>query len=317
MSATKLRTAAEPISSATYRRGVLLVAGSMLAWSSAGLFARLVATDPWTTLFWRSVFAAASLVLYLAVRNGSQTWAGFRRLGAAGWAMGACFAASMVCFINALAYTSVATVLVFQAAAPLFAAALAWMLLRESVSGHKLAAIAITMAAVLFIVMGSGAGQLAGSVLSAGMGVTYAATIVLARYRADVPTTEATVVGVVLVAMLTASFARFSVPLGEMAMLAGFGIVQMGLALVLFTDGVRLIPAADAGLISVLEAVLAPLWVWLAFGENPGWRTLAGGTVVLAAVVFTAWREARDRGSEGSGRTAEQVARTGRARRPG
>jgi drug/metabolite transporter (DMT)-like permease len=43
----------------------------------------------------------------------------------------------------------------------------------------------------------------------------------------------------------------------------------------------------------VLEAVLAPLWVWLAFGENPGWRTLAGGAVVLVVEVGTAWHEAR------------------------
>jgi drug/metabolite transporter (DMT)-like permease len=278
--------------STSYQRGVLLVAGAMLAWSSAGVLARLVTTDPWTTLFWRSLYAAFALGLYLLWRDGASVGANIRRLGVAGWAMGACFGASMIFFINALAYTSVAAVLVFQAAAPLFAAALAWLLMRERVSGPKLLAIGVSIVAMLFIVADGDRGRLVGNLLSLGMGLTYAGTVVLARKRRDVPTTEATFVGIIMVALCAAPFAQMVVPPGEMGLLAGFGIVQMGLALVMFTAGVRLIPAADAGLISILEAVLAPLWVWLAFGENPGWRTLVGGCVVLVVVVFTAWREA-------------------------
>lgn len=278
---------------AVYRRGVLLVAGAMLAWSSAGILARLVATDPWTTLFWRSIYAGASLMAWLVWRDGRRALAGFARLGLVGWAMGACFGASMICFINALTYTSVAAVLVFQAAAPLFAAAFAWILLREPVARGKVLAIVVCFAAILFIVGDGAAGKLVGNLLSLAMGLTYAASVVLARGRADVPTTEATVVGIAMVALASAPFASFHVPGPEMALLAGFGVVQMGLALVMFTTGVRLIPAADAGLISVLEAVLAPLWVWLLLGENPGMRTLAGGAVVLVVVVGTAWREAR------------------------
>ncbi len=278
---------------ATYRRGVLLVAGAMLAWSTAGLLARLIDTDPWTTLFWRSVYATLSLGCYLAWRDGRTFFAGFRRLGLTGWAMGGCFGASMVFFINALAHTSVAAVLVFQAAAPLFAAALAWILLRERVSAAKLAAIAVCLAAMLFIVADADPGHLTGNLLSFGMALTYSASVVLARLRTDVPTTEATFVGVVMVILVSAPFAILTVSPHEMVLFAGFGIVQMGLALVMFTTGVRLIPATDAGLISILEAVLAPVWVWFAFGENPGWRTLIGGAVVLAAVLLTAWHEAR------------------------
>ena len=70
----------------------------------------------------------------------------------------------------------------------------------------------------------------------------------------------------------------------------------MGLGLLLFTAGVRLIPAADAGLITVLEVILAPVWVWLALGEDPGTRAMVGGTIVLAAVIaHTVFRKAGDR----------------------
>ncbi|HEY0419766.1 MAG TPA: DMT family transporter, partial [Acetobacteraceae bacterium] len=143
---------------AIWRAGAALVTGAMLVWSSAGVLSRLVGTDPWTTLFWRSVFAGAALLLYLAWRDGRGMAGNFRRLGKAGLALTACFAVSMICFINALALTTVAAVLVFQAAAPLFAAGLAWLVLRERVSPVKLAAILATLGGVTLMVSGPGAG---------------------------------------------------------------------------------------------------------------------------------------------------------------
>ncbi len=271
---------------ATWNRGALLVAGATLVWSSAGLLARWVHTDPWTTLFWRSIFAFLALVAWLVLREGRALPARFAGLGLAGWAMAACFAISMITFITALNMTTVAAVMMFQAAAPLFAAVLAWLFLHERVGRQKLLAIVATLAGVGVMVSGGqGQGWLAGNLLSFVMGLTFAGTIVLARARADVPTTEATCLAVVMVMAVAAPFARFSLAADDMLLLASFGVVQMGLALIMFTTGVRLLPAADAGLISVLEAVLAPLWVWLAFDEDPGPRTLLGGAIVIAAVV--------------------------------
>jgi drug/metabolite transporter (DMT)-like permease len=258
------------------------------------VLARWVDVDPWTTLFWRSVFAAASLLAYLVWRDGARWTDGFRRLGRVGVAMGLCFAASMICFINALALTTVAAVLVFQAAAPLFAAVLAYFFLHERVTRRTAIAIALTMLGVGLIVSSSGdAGRMWGNLISAVMGLTYALTVVLARMERHVPTTEATLLGVLVVALVSAPMARFAVPAQDMALLAVFGVFQMGLALIMFTTGIRLIPSADAGLISVLEAVLAPIWVWLVFREDPGTLTLIGGAVVIAAVTWAATAERR------------------------
>ena len=88
-----------------------------------------------------------------------------------------------------------------------------------------------------------------------------------------------------LTCLVTLPFAELAVAPGDLALLALFGVGQMGLGLVMFTAGVRLIPAADAGLITVLEVILAPIWVWLAFGENPGVRAMLGGVIVLGAVI--------------------------------
>ena len=241
------------------------------------------------------MFAGLALLSYLRWRDGRSAWRGFCRLGPAGAAMAVCFAVSMICFITALSLTTVAAVLVFQAAAPMFAAVLARIFLEERVGGLKLVAILVTLGGVVFMVAGAqGTGGLWGNMLSAVMGITFAATIVLARAEPDVPTTEATCVAVVLVGITSLPFAKLAVGGSDLMLLALFGVGQMGVALVMFTTGVRLIPSADAGLLSVLESVLAPLWVWIVLGEDPGRNTLIGGAVVIGAVIAAARLDGAD-----------------------
>jgi DME family drug/metabolite transporter len=57
---------------------------------------------------------------------------------------------------------------------------------------------------------------------------------------------------------------------------------------VLFTRGAQLIPASEAGLIALLETVLAPLWVWLALAERPSAHALLGGAIILGALAVNA-----------------------------
>ncbi len=48
---------------------------------------------------------------------------------------------------------------------------------------------------------------------------------------------------------------------------------------------------ALVAMLTLLETVLGPLWVWLVIGEEPGGRTLIGGAIVIGALfVHAAWR---------------------------
>jgi drug/metabolite transporter (DMT)-like permease len=274
------------IARAQYRRGALLVAGAALAWSSAGLIARTASTDAWTTLFWRSIYACLFLLLYVTWRDGRAGLAAFRKLDRTGIGVAVSFAVSMFTFITALEQTAVADVIIFQAAAPFIAAILGWIWLGERLSGRSLAAIMASVIGILVMLSDSvGKGRLFGDFLSLIMGTSFAVMIVMARRRRDVPMTAATCLATALVALVTAPFASFAVTPLDMLLLVLFGIGQMGLGLVMFTAGVRLMPAADAGLVSTLEVILMPLWVWLVFGEDPGAQALIGGGIVLAAVI--------------------------------
>jgi drug/metabolite transporter (DMT)-like permease len=286
---------------AQYRRGALLVAGAALAWSSAGLITRATATDAWTTLFWRSVFSTIFLVVYIALRDRGRAVTAFRALGLPGLGIAVSFGTSMMCFIIALKETAVANVLIFQAAAPFVAAVLAWLWLRERISPSSALAILATAIGIAVMVSDSVAkGRLWGDLVSAVMGISFAVMIVLARRYRDVSTTSAMCLATALTTLAALPFAHLAVTPGDLALLALFGVGQMGLGLVMFTAGVRLIPAADAGLITVLEVILAPIWVWLAFGEDPGRRAVIGGAIVLAAVIAHTIFEKRAIGAAGA-----------------
>ena len=101
----------------------------------------------------------------------------------------------------------------------------------------------------------------------------------------------ATCASQVLVVLACAPFVSLgSVSRSDWTILAALGVGQMGLGLAFLTIGARLIPPAEVALISLLEVVLGPLWVWLAYQERPSAATVAGGVVVVAAVVVQAWR---------------------------
>jgi drug/metabolite transporter (DMT)-like permease len=70
----------------------------------------------------------------------------------------------------------------------------------------------------------------------------------------------------------------------DVVWLAALGIGQIGLGFALLTIGARLIPAAQVGLITLLEVVLGPVWVWLALDERPSTLTLLGGAIVIVAI---------------------------------
>jgi drug/metabolite transporter (DMT)-like permease len=283
-------------------RGILLVAGAAAAWSIAGVIARLTVTDAWTTLFWRSIFAALFLTGYILWRERGD-WRGvLGRLGWAGTAIAVSFAGSMICFILALGQTTVANVLFIQATAPFFAAAGAWLLMRERIAWRTVVAMGLALTGVAIMVSGgSASGRIGGDLLSVVMTIGMAVAIVLGRRHRDVEMTTATCLACVIVAVVTAPLATpLAVSRHDLVLLVIFGIGQMGLALIMFSAGVQLIPAAEAGLVSVLETVLAPIWVWLAVGEVPGRPALTGGAVVMAAVLghaLTDWLGERRRQS--------------------
>lgn len=272
------------------RMGFLLVFLSALFWSFGGAIARFIeAGDSWTVVFWRSVWAAAFLVCFMLWRDGARGMlALFRNMGLPGLAVALCFATASTSFVVALAYTTVANILLMQAGVPLFAALIAWIVFREKVSGPTWAAIAAVIAGVAIMVSESFTGEVSpiGDGLALLIAVVFSIATVITRRFAHVRMTPATCLGTMIAAGFAATQAAgFAVTPSDMGFLFAFGALNLGLGLACFATGARLIPAAYAALIGTFEPVLGPIWVWLIHSEIPSARTVLGGAVVFVALL--------------------------------
>jgi drug/metabolite transporter (DMT)-like permease len=271
-----------------HRRGRLYVALAAVAWSTAGLLQRKLTVDVATQLAGRALFAVVGLLVFVAFAERGHLVRAFRAIGRAGLAVTVLMAVSSGTFIAALNYTSVANVLFLQALAPVLAAVLGTFV-GEPVARRTWLAMAIAVAGVGLMVGGPSHPGAAGVTLSLLMAVSFAGTIVITRHQREVSMAPATCLSQVLVFVAAAPFADpGSVDGSDLALLIGLGVGQIGLGLIFLTIGARLIPAAEVALITLLEIVLGPLWVWLALSEQPSATTLVGGAVVLAAVVIQA-----------------------------
>ncbi|MGE0240088.1 MAG: DMT family transporter [Parvibaculaceae bacterium] len=266
--------------------GWVLVSLSAVAWSSAGFFTRLIDEDVWTILFWRGVFGGLAFVVMAAIHHRGKVVEAYAGLGGMGLLLAAVAGAGMIAFVGSLMLTTVADVYVIYATVPFVTAGVAWLILREKASWSVLAASLVAIFGVAVTLTGARyGGSLLGQVVAFLMTLTMALMAVILRWKRDIPILPALGLAAWIPAFVAVWFcAPFDVSSFDLAMLALFGITQSALGLVLFGLGSRMIPAAEATLLTALDVPLAPLWVWLAFGEVPSPYTMAGGSIVLAAV---------------------------------
>jgi drug/metabolite transporter (DMT)-like permease len=269
------------------RKGQLFVALGAVAWSTAGLFQRDLSVGPATQLGGRAFFGMLSLFAFVAIsqRRGGVL-AAFRGIGRFGLATALCMAVASGTFIIALNHTSVAHLLFILAISPLAAALIARVALGEQIAATTWIAMVIALLGVAVMLGGGGGGDLLGDCLAIAATLAFAMSIVLTRHRRDISMAPATCISQVLVLLLAAPFLDpGSADLRDLVLLAALGAGQIGLGLALMTVGARLIPAAQTALIGLLEVVLGPLWVWIAYTERPSTATLIGGAIVMLGIV--------------------------------
>jgi drug/metabolite transporter (DMT)-like permease len=275
--------------------GAFLVFSSAVVWSFGGSIARFLSvTDSWTVVFWRSAFAAAFLLSYTVWQYGFQgTRMRWRAMGWAGVGVACCFALASSCFVIALAYTTVAHILLIQAGVPLIAALLGFVLFREHVTLATWLAIGAVVVGVALMVSESSGGRTSaiGDGLALLVALAFAIATVVTRRHAEIEMLPAVSLGTLLAAATALLMTQWTqgaqglqVSMRDAGLLFLFGVCNLGLGMAFFVAGARLVPAAIAALIGMAEPVLGPLWVWLIHNEVPSERTLLGGSVVFLAL---------------------------------
>lgn len=279
------------VSQPAHRRAALLVVLAAMLWSTAGLVFRLLEeSNQWRIVFWRSGLLVAFLVA-LALGRSGRSLATFQ---AAGWhaaLAGAFLGAAFTFWILALSHTSVANAAFLLCAGPVATVLLARLLLAERLTAANLFAVAGVLLGTFIINAGAlEGGHFWGNLYALLTALAFAAYTVTVRARRDVDMQPAVLFAALFSALLAALVLGGDVAVSgrDLALCLLLGVGQVGVGLVLYTAGARHLPAVELTLLSLIEVVLAPVWVWLLLGERPASQTLVGGAIMLAAVALPA-----------------------------
>ena len=267
----------------------MLAGGGLLSLSGIALRHMEDATG-WQIIFYRSLTISVAVFLWLAFSYRARVFRAFATAGRAGLIAGVSLGLGSACYIYALLLTTVANALFIISAAPFMAAVLGWMVLRERVRPATWATMAVALAGIAIMVFdGVRGGRLLGNLVAFGTPVSFAIMLVTLRRAGDRDMIPAICLAGVVGTVLGFTMAdTLAIPFHDLALCVFLGVVQYGGGFVLLTLGARHLPAAEVALLSLVETVLAPIWVWLGVGEVPALLTLAGGVIVLAAVVVQA-----------------------------
>lgn len=277
-----------PAGSRVSAMAILLLACSALIFSTGGLFIRkLDHPQAWQTVFWRSLSACVSLALLIIWRERTNPLRAVVRIGRPGWAVAAAFCASSIGMVVALTKTSVAIVLVIFALSPLAAAVMAWILIGERVRTYTWIAIGVTVAGVAFMVSGPGAGgSTSGALIALVIPLAFGYGTVMIRRHSEIAMAAAMLLSAAISAAISLPFAHpFDITRHDLLLLLTFGFAQLGIGLAVFSIGAARAPATDVALLSMLEPIMGPIWVWIFVSEYPGVPALIGGSAVFVALI--------------------------------
>jgi len=271
-----------------HRLGIALVVAAAIAWSTAPFFTRLLPYDSWTILFWRGLFGGGMIVAIMLMLQGRAGLRDLTRMDKNGWLVASFSTLAMIAFIPSLQLTDVSNVAIIIATGPFLAAALAWIWLREIPHLRTMLASIVALCGVMIIVGSARTGSdVIGIALACFMALAIAAMTVMVRRHKNTSMVAAAAMSNVLGSVISIPFAHGIADITELDLLilAMFGCFQVALGLTLFFLGSRLLPSGQAALISTLETPLMPFWIWVGFGEVPTLRVLAGGALVMGAVI--------------------------------
>jgi drug/metabolite transporter (DMT)-like permease len=268
--------------------GIGLVLVSAVLWSTAGLFIRMAALDVWSAVAWPSIFKAVFLGLYLAARGSPKHRGPARSFGWPGVISTALSIIGAVTYVGALTWTSVANVMTVYAALPFLATAVAFLWLGERVSLRFLIAGAVAAGGIGLTVGAAIAPRdLLGIGTAVVMTLSFASQLVIAKRHPLLDNTLMLVLSATACSVIALPFMQWSVPQPQQLLAcAGYGILTTGLGYILVLIGGRLIGSGEASLLSMLDVVLGPLWVWLIYDEQISVSTGIGGGAVLVAVLW-------------------------------
>ncbi|HEY9539781.1 MAG TPA: DMT family transporter, partial [Kiloniellaceae bacterium] len=244
--------------------GVVLVTASAIVFSLAGVLTKAISADAWTIVCWRGLVGGLLVVAYVGWLERRKPLRRRFHLDRQGWLLAGVGSLASLAFIFSFKLTYVANVAVIYATAPFIAAALGWLLMRERLRVQTAIAATVSIFGIVVVFAGSlGTASLLGDGLALLMTFGSALYMVLIRRFRD---SAVVLAGGATALQLSAVSWLMTDPLAvtrqDALLLALFGL-SYAAALILWTEGTKLVTAAESGFLGTAETPFAMLLAWI------------------------------------------------------
>jgi drug/metabolite transporter (DMT)-like permease len=279
-----------------HNQAVFVMVLVALLWSTAGVATRyLEFARSFEVTFWRSLFAALSLLLILPCFQGRSVFLKIRHGRAALWLSGVCWSVMFTSYMVAFTLTSVGNVLVTLALGPLLTALVARVFIGYRVASRTWLAILVAGAGIAYMFASQvGSVSLAGSLVALSIPVAAAVNWTISQHSHDqghdLDLVPAVLLGALLSTLATCALAYpFQASVHDITLLGLLGVFQLAIPCVLCMVCARVLHAPEMSLLQLLEVIFGIALAWLGANEEPGLPVLVGGSLVIFALVANEW----------------------------
>jgi len=262
-----------------------MVAAS-ICWSFGGICIKFITWGAMSIIGLRALLAAIVFIIYR--RSVKINFTAGNIIAAI------CLSSTTILFVFANKLTTAAAAILLQFSAPIFIILIQLVFYKKKPKISEIIAVSATVwGMLLFFADKLESGALAGNIIAIFSGLSFAGVFVCNK-RTDTNPEQALLLGFLINSIIGLPFIFFEVTAEPVAWIAVIflGIVQVGLAYIFFSAGIKKTPALLACLITAIEPVLNPVWVALATGEVPGIFAITGGIIIILAVIsYNIWVE--------------------------
>ena len=242
----------------------------------------------WQILFWRTVFFLLVISIYLLITYKKNIFKSFYDSGIPGFFGGLILSFGFCGYVFAMYNTTVANTNFIIQTQTIFLAIFGYFFLKEKISKVTLTSIILAISGIILMVGNTlSPGQMFGNIAAFSMPISFAVLILVIRKYPSidmVPSQFIAGIFALIIGYLMSGKILISYHDIFLGFLAGF--FQLGFGFIFITIGAQRTPSAMVGIIMLTEAIFGPLWAWLFINEQPPNVVLAGGTIVIIAVLI-------------------------------
>jgi len=272
--------------------GPLLVFLGAFCLSFGGLIVKsFEGANLWQILFWRQIFFAIIVALYLLISYKKEFFKSFYNSGLSGFIAGFVLSIGFSAYVFSMYTTTVANTNFIITTETIFFAIFGYFFLKEKINLITFISIIFGMSGVLLIVGSSlsiqSSEQFIGNIVAFIMPISFAILVVIIRKYPNVDMVPAQFTAGILAAIIGYFIAgKLSISPHDLFLALMAGFFQIGFGFILITIGSQTTPSAVVGVLMLTEAVFGPLWAWLFINEIPPMSVLIGGGIIIFSILF-------------------------------